>query len=271
MCSSPDQDEEQNFSPVPLTTLTESTDLTMVTEAQGHRRDLSGFDDSESLPEIKEAEASVTASDEVNPIAADFVNTSPHIHSDYVAKIAFDQSPQKQSLPDSSKIETVHKMKHNRLECTDSADSWGTVDSYPFTPPNSVADGFQPVIEPFHLKEEALAEKIETSLPLMNIEQAEDNISEEGGGQMEGAKEEIDFSGKITGSCSEIVQFPPDITTDTELSQQENQNTDPGQLIDVQTGAMGNTMRLMSKNHNVTAKDREITTTGRSSLPSLWI
>ena len=187
---------------------TESTDLMVVTEAQGHRHDLSGFDDSECLPEIKEAKVSVTASDEGNPIVADFVNTPPHIPSDDVAKIAFDQSPQKQSLPDSSKLETVHKMKHNRLEYTDSADSWGTVDSYPFTPPNSIADGFQPVTEPFHLKEEALAEKIETSLPLMNIEEAEDNVSEEGGGQMEGAEEEIDFSGKITGSCSEIVQFP---------------------------------------------------------------
>ena len=237
--SSPDQDEEQNFSPVPAMGFTESTDLTMVTEAQGHRHDLSGFDDSESLPEIKEAKASVTASDEGNPIAADFVNTSPHIPSDDVAKIAFDQSPQKQSLPDSSKLETVHKMKHNRLECTDSTDSRGTVDSYPFTPPNSIADGFQPVTEPFHLKEEALAEKIETSLPLMNIEKAEDNVSEEGGGQMELAEEEINLSGKITGSCSEIVQFPPDITIDSELSQQENQDTDPEQLIDVQTSTKG--------------------------------
>ena len=225
--SSPDQNEEQNFSPVPATGFTESTDLMMVTEAQGQRRhDPSGFDDSECLPEIKEAKASVTASDEGNPIAANLVNTSAHIPSDDVAETAFDQSPQKQSPDGPSKLETVHKMKYKRLEYADSVDSWGTVDSYPFTPPNSIADGFQPVTEPFHLKEEALAEKIERSLPSMNIEEVdEDNISEEGG--------------ITTGSCSEIVQFFPDTAVDSELSQQTNQSAHPELLTDVQTGAEG--------------------------------
>ena len=235
--SSPDQDEKQNFSPVPVMGFTETTDFMMVPEAQGHQHDPSCFDDSDCLPEIKETEASLTASDEGNPIAADLVNTSPHIPTDDVAEIAFEQSPQKQSLSGPSKLETVYKMKHKRLEYADSADSWGTVDSYPFTPPNSIADGFQPVTEPFHLKEEALAEKIERSLPSMNIKEVDEgSISEEEEGQMEGAEEDVEFSGKITGSCSEIAQFASDTPVDTELSQQKNQSARPKQLAEVQSG-----------------------------------
>ena len=234
--SSPDQDEKQNFSQVPMMGFTENTDFMMVTEAQGHHNDPSSFDDSECLAEIKEAEVSLTASDEGNQIAADLVNTSPHIPSDDVAEIAFEQSPQKQSLPGPSKLETVYKMKHKRLEYADSTDSCGTVDSYPFTPPNSIADGFQPVTEPFHLKEEALAEKIKRSLPSMNIEEVdEDNISEEGERQMEGAEEESEFSRKTTGSCFEIAQFTPDTTIDTELSQEKNESAHPKLLTEVQT------------------------------------
>ena len=239
LSSSPDhREEDTDYTAVPeLGSPDEGVDLMMVGEAQG-RRDPSGSYEGELLPQIKEAQASFTGSDEVNLIATDLVDTSSQIPSDGVTENVFDQSLQKQNHPGPSKLETVHKMKYKRLEYADSADSWGTSDSCPFTPPNSLVDGFQPAIEPFHLKEETLKEKIERSLPSLNIEEVDENqISEEGEEEAKGGGAEKSDS---TVSCSKIAQVRSDFAFDSEVSQQNNhRSADTEQLTDVQTGAGG--------------------------------
>ncbi len=81
----------------------------------------------------------------------------------------------REGVPNSLKLNegSELKMKHKPLEYKDSLES---STSYPYTPPNSVVDGFQPVTgDSFELREETLVEKIELSLPAMDVQEEIDS------------------------------------------------------------------------------------------------
>ena len=214
------QDEEQS-SAVKDFIVNADTKVMEEDETRGPH-DLSGFDTSEILGEVKDTQASSTRSDEVNPISIEQVDISPRTSSDSVSDISFDQPPQRQSHPSFSKSETVHKVKHKGLEYADSTGSCDSAASYPFTPPNNNVDGFQPVREPFQLKEEALVGKIENSVPSLNIEEVDEERASEKGGERKGLGEGSQFGKKIRGSCSVDTQLSPESTGNYQLSQQQN-------------------------------------------------
>ena len=250
--SDPDnQDEEQNCAVPAAMGFSIDVDTKLMEEAgtQG-QHDLSGFDRSEILGEIKDAQASLTESDEVNPIVSESVDISSHTpRNTTIADIAFDRPLQKEILPGFSKSETVHKVKHERLEYTDSTGSCDSVASYPFTPPNSIVDGFQPANEPFQLKEEALVEKIEKSLPPLNIEELDEDGASDTAGERKGPGEGSDFSKKIRGRCPVTTRLPLESTVNYQLSQQQNsQDTRIGEsFADSETVTKGTTNVLNSR------------------------
>ena len=107
---------------------------------------------------------------EVNPID-EAVNSPFYPPNDSDKEVSFDQQWQAANVSKSEEKDAPHMMASRKIAAAEFADSGSATPVCPFTPPNSVAEGFQPTQQPYELLEESLREKIAGSLPVDNVKE----------------------------------------------------------------------------------------------------